>query len=60
MSDEGKCYSDIKRTEENRMTQMLTIGIEKEDWDVQEKEGDGTCRPNDFLTLIHEEEKEMH
>jgi hypothetical protein len=56
MIDERKCYSDIRRMN-NRMTKSSANGIEEENWDVQEKDGEGCCRPNDFFTLMCEEGK---
>ena len=31
------------------MTKLSANGIEEEDWDVQEKDGEGCCRPNEFF-----------
>jgi len=39
------------------MTQMLTNGVEEEDWDAQEKYGEDRSRPNEFRILMREEEK---
>jgi len=32
-------------TEDNRVAQMLTNGVEEEDWNVREKYGEGRSRP---------------
>jgi len=39
------------------MTQMLTNGVEEEEWDAQEKYGEGRSRPNGLRILKREEEK---
>jgi hypothetical protein len=39
------------------MTQMLTNGVEEADWDDREKYGEGRSKPNEFRTLMLEEEK---
>jgi len=44
-------------TEDNRMTQMVTNGVEEEEWDAQGKYGEGRSRPNEFRILIREEQK---
>jgi len=44
-------------TEDNRMTQMLTNGVEEEDWDAQEKHGKGRSRTKESRILMREEEK---